>query len=339
MAARILSFLLGVLLAGIGWAIVAPKGLAGIELPPIDLAMFEGHRPFIGWGAVALGIVALLSAVLPKGDGPKGGKRRGPPVVDFDAAPEPAAETAPHGEPANASHASHPAVAAEPAEPEIVAPPTPTPKPPPRTEALADVPETAGFEALRGRLKTLVQTGQWTEAAALARRLSVSASSDEEHLVAACDLGDFARSQGAADEAAEAYDTALSYARKLQAAAPEAPARLEALAGVLIGVGDSAQDEGRLDAAVDAYEEGLALRRRLVAITDSPDARRALSLALERLADVREDRGHRVRALDLYRESFDIAGKLASLDPQKYGEDLAVTRRRLAELEAKLAAV
>ena len=88
MGARILSFLLGVMLSGIGWAIVDPKGPAGVKLPALDLGMFEGHRAFIGWGLLALGIAALLSSVLPKGRGPKGGKRRSPTLVDFDALPE-----------------------------------------------------------------------------------------------------------------------------------------------------------------------------------------------------------------------------------------------------------
>jgi hypothetical protein len=57
---------------------------------------------------------------------------------------------------------------------------------------------------------------------------------------------------------------------------------------------------------------------------------------LERLADLREDRGHRMRALDLYRESYDIAGRLAAADPARFGPDLAVTRARLNELEAKI---
>lgn len=104
MGARILSFLLGVMLAGLGWAVYDPKGLAGSKMPPIDLGMFEGHRLFIGLGALALGIVSLLSAVLPKGDGPKA-KRRGPPAVDFDAAVEEPAEDYddPHAHPTSGS--------------------------------------------------------------------------------------------------------------------------------------------------------------------------------------------------------------------------------------------
>lgn len=90
MASRILSFLLGALLTATGWAIVDPKGLVGVKLPGLEqLGAFEGHRIFIGWGAVALGVVALLAAVLPRDGGPNKAKRRGPPVVDFDAEPPP----------------------------------------------------------------------------------------------------------------------------------------------------------------------------------------------------------------------------------------------------------
>ncbi|MNY71091.1 hypothetical protein D3C86_2093560 [compost metagenome] len=60
-------------------------------------------------------------------------------------------------------------------------------------------------------------------------------------------------------------------------------------------------------------------------------------MSLERLADLREDRGHRMRALDLYRESYDVAARLAAADPARFGADLASTRARLAELEAKVA--
>ena len=87
MAARFLSFLLGALPTGVGWAIVDPKGFAGARLPSLDLGVFEGHRAFIGWGAVALGVVALLSAVLPRDGAPAKEKRRGPPAVDFGADP------------------------------------------------------------------------------------------------------------------------------------------------------------------------------------------------------------------------------------------------------------
>jgi len=321
MVARILSLLAGVLFAGVGWAILAPGGMAGIELPAIKLGIFEGHRPFIGWIAAALGIVALLSSVLPRDGGGGGGKRRTAPLVDFDAEPAPSAA---EGGVASGGHTAFHEQA-----------PPPTASPPPRMEAVAD----ESFADLRERLRTLVRTEQWPSAAALARRLPASATTDEERLLAARDLGDFARSQGAGDEAADAYDMALASARGLAAQAPTDPVRLAMLAGVLTGVGDSAQDEGRLEATVEAYEEALEIRRQLARDDKSPEALRALSLALERLGDAREDRGHRVRALDLYRESFDIAGKLAAIDPQKYGEDLQVTRRRLGELEAKLAAV
>jgi hypothetical protein len=95
-------------------------------------------------------------------------------------------------------------------------------------------------------------------------------------------------------------------------------------------VGDVAELEGRLNDALVAFEEALALRRshggREAA---DPNARRALSVSLERLADLREDRGHRMRALDLYRESYDVAARLAAADPARFGgPDLASTRTR-----------
>jgi len=88
MGARILSFVLGLMLGGFGWAIVEPKGAVGAWLPALELGMFEGHRAFIGWGLLALGIASLLSAVLPRG-APARPARKGPPMVDFDALPEP----------------------------------------------------------------------------------------------------------------------------------------------------------------------------------------------------------------------------------------------------------
>ena len=320
MVSRILRLLLGAALLALGWAVLAPKGVVDITLPAVPLGLFEGHRPFIGWGVSLLGLAAVLSAVLPGGGG--GGRgRRSAPAVDVDAAPEPSAA---EGE---ADHASHTAT--------VVSAPPPTADPPHAVEAVGD----GAFAEMRAQLRSLVQSEQWTSAAGLARRLHSFATNDEERLLAAQDLGDFARSQGAADEAAEAYEIALASARGLASTAPTDPRRMAMLAGVLTGVGDAAQDEGRLDAAVEAYEEALEIRRALAAVDTGNEGRRALSLALERLADAREDRGHRVRALDLYRESFDIAGKLAAADPQQYGEDLQVTRRRLAELEARLAAV
>lgn len=86
MGARLLSLLLGLMLGPIGWAIVDPKGPAAARMPPLDLGMFEGHRVFIGWALVALGIAAVLSAVLPKSRAKA--RRKGPPVVDFDALPD-----------------------------------------------------------------------------------------------------------------------------------------------------------------------------------------------------------------------------------------------------------
>ncbi|ATQ44084.1 hypothetical protein [Caulobacter mirabilis] len=95
MASRILSLLLGALLTTVGWALVDPKGLVGAKLPGLEhLGAFEGHRAFIGWGAVALGGVAILAALL-RDDHKGAGRRRNPPIVDFGADPEPSTATEP----------------------------------------------------------------------------------------------------------------------------------------------------------------------------------------------------------------------------------------------------
>ena len=178
----------------------------------------------------------------------------------------------------------------------------------------------------------------WSQAAQTLNRLLRMAGDDREKAISRRDLGDFARGQGRLDEAAEAYEEAVSYARAVRAGKPGDFAADELLASALSGVGDVAEMEGRLNDALSAFEEALALRRshggREAA---DPGARRALSVSLERLADLREDRGHRMRALDLYRESYDVAARLAAADPARFGADLASTRARLAELEAKVA--
>jgi tetratricopeptide (TPR) repeat protein len=177
----------------------------------------------------------------------------------------------------------------------------------------------------------------WAEAAQLLLTMKTTARGDRELATVHRDLGDFARAQGQLDDAAEAYETAVSHARDALRAAPENLTVMELLAGSLAGVGDVAEIEGRLDDALSAFEESLALRRSSGGREAlDPAAQRALSVSLERLADLREDRGHRMRALDLYRESYDVAARLAAADPARFGSDLALTRQRLAELEARI---
>ncbi len=326
MIARIVGLLLGLGLAALGWAIVQPTGLVGAHLPPLPLGAFEPEHMVVGGAAILLGVVVFVAGLMPKGPPGGGSKKKRKSagyVTDFTAsAPMPLGETS----------GTEAALSSEPAEPVVPA------TPPPKAPSIVPEPASAGeFVAVRGELHALARKEDWSQAAALARRLPTLAVNDHERLLAAVDLGDLVRAQSRLDEAHEAYEDAASYGRALLAAAPGDPASAVALAGALTGVGDIASDEGRLDAALEAYEEVVALRRKLVAASSAPANRRALSLALERLADAREDRGHRVRALALYKESFDIAGALAAADPTAYGAELAITRERLAELEARLA--
>jgi tetratricopeptide (TPR) repeat protein len=240
-----------------------------------------------------------------------------------------------------------PVMAVAPAPAAVVVEPEPKPEPRPEPVAIPIVaaehapapPPVETFEDLRACLVAQSRDEAWSPAAQTLNRLLRMAGDDREKALSRRDLGDFARGQGRLDEAAEAYEEAVSYARAVRSAGPQGDfAADDLLASALSGVGDVAEMEGRLNDALSAFEEALALRRshggREAA---DPNARRALSVSLERLADLREDRGHRMRALDLYRESYDVAARLAAADPARFGADLASTRARLAELEAKVA--
>ena len=323
MLARLVGVVLGTILATSGY-VIAGFGVLGDWAQNLDLGPFEPHRPFVGWAAAITGVVLLVAALTPR---PKPKARRRPAPVDLEPVAEPVLAVEPAPEPA-------PVVAAP------VAPPAPPPVATPIVAAELPPPAPAEtFEGLRARLVSLSRQEAWSQAAQALNHLLRMAKDDREKAVSRRDLGDFARGQGRLDDAAEAYEEAVSYARAARAAAPRGDfAADELLAGALSGVGDVAEMEGRLNEALAAFEEALALRRshggREAA---DPNARRALSVSLERLADLREDRGHRMRALDLYRESYDVAARLAAADPARFGADLASTRARLAELEAKVA--
>ena len=320
--------LLGLALGGVAYAILNPGGLEG-RIPPIPLGAFESLRVFVAMTAAGLGTIIFIAALMPKGPGgPSGGggkkRRKGAPPVTIDfnnpaptAAHDHGSTHAHHAAPVVAEAPEAPATAEVALEPEV------------RSGAPPGAP--GAFAEARRELHEHTRAERWSEAADNVRRLSSLAGDDHERRLAAQDAGDFARAQGLSDQAADAYDEALIYARQIGEPA--------ALADALTNVGDVAYEAQRLDTALDAYEEALGLRRMFAQAQPGDLAgQRALTLALERLADAREDRGHRMRALDLYRESLDISGALASADPVAYGEDLAVTRRRLAELEAKVMA-
>jgi hypothetical protein len=94
-----------------------------------------------------------------------------------------------------------------------------------------------------------------------------------------------------------------------------------------------------METAIAAHEESLKLRRQAVAeAPDDKTALRGLSLGLERLADTREARGHRSRALDLYQESLPIAMRLVADHPSEpiYAKDLETTKMRVAELTREM---
>ena len=338
MLARIVGIVLALGLGGLSYAILHPRGLGG-RIPPIPLGAFQSQSQMLAAAAAVLGLEIFIAALMPKGPSSPGGgggrrKRDGAPVtVDFTAgmtfehATNGATQMRADGPFCELPPATLDQQVAARALAEAMAVSSPQqPGAPPGHPAVA--PE---FAQVRQELHAQAQSESWPQAAATLRRLSSLAADDQQRLLAAQDAGDFARAQGQAEDAAEAYAEALTYARQGRDA--------EAIAACLINSGDMAHEAHRLDDATQAYEEACALRRRLVEIAPWDAAgRRALSLSLERLADVREDRGHRTRALDLYRESLGIAESLAVVDRARYGQDLEITRRRLTELEAKILA-
>ncbi len=319
MLARLVGIILGVILATSGY-VVAGWGSLGAWATTLDLGPFEPHRPTAGAAAAIVGGGLIIAALLPRRK-----PKKKPAPMAFGMEPEPRAQPVVATEPAP-KPIPHPQPVAPPVMP-VAAPAPQAPPPPPRPETFAE---------MRVRLVALSHDGSWAEAARILTAMKRAAQTNEELAVVYRDLGDFARAQGQTDDAAEAYETAVSYAREVrQARSNDHSAEL--LAGALSGVGDTAEAEGRLDAALSAFEEALALRRTSGGReAGDTQAQRALSVNLERLADLREDRGHRMRALDLYRESYDITGRLAATDPARFGPDLAATRARLNELEAKI---
>ena len=319
MLARLVGIILGLILASSGY-VVAGWGSLGTWATNLDLGPFEPHRPSVGVAAAIVGGVLIVAALLPR---PKRKPRKtAPATLGLELADE---------APPIASPAVAPALGAQ-----AIAAPVAHAAPPPAAAAPAPAPQPKTFAEMRMRLVTLSREDSWGECARLLAAMKRAAHTDEELAIVHRDLGDFARAQGQLDEASEAYETAVAYARQVRQTRPT-DASTELLAGALSGVGDVAEAEGRLDAALSAFEEALALRRsRGGREAGDANAQRALSVNLERLADLREDRGHRMRALDLYRESYDIAGRLAAADPARFGPDLAATRARLNELEARI---
>lgn len=322
MLARLVGIILGLILATSGY-VAAGWGSLGTWAAHLDLGPFEPHRPAAGAAAAIVGGLLIIAALLPR----RRRKPRKAAPMAFGMEPEPQVQpVAAPAEPAPASRLQS-VPPAPPIAPPVMQAAAPAPLPSPRPPTFAE---------MRGRLIALSRDECWSEAARILAAMKRAARTDEELAIVYRDLGDFARGQGLMDDAAEAYETSASYAREVRRArATDETAEL--LAGALSGVGDAAEAEGRLDAALAAFEEALSLRRaRGGREAGDVGAQRALSVNLERLADLREDRGHRMRALDLYRESYDIAGRLAAADPARFGPDLAATRARLNELEAKI---
>jgi len=357
MLGRIIGLALAVALWGAAYVILNPGGLDG-RIPGVGLGAFESVRLGLGIAAGLLG-AALAAAALMRAPERPPARDRLAPLIDAHEGEadglDPSDEPLPFSSASATAPLQAPTLEAEPApfplelgtgvqptppvlvqgelapepEPEVAAMPA-EPEPEPEPEAAAESPPPEDFDAARAALRRHAQDEAWGPAAEALRRVGALAQDDRQHALAAQDAGDFARAQGKTDDAIEAYDLGLAHARMT--------GQQDLIADALINAGDMAYEEHRLDAAVENYEAAVALRRDLAQAVGTAEARRALSIALERLADAREDRGHRSRALDLYRESEALAAELAEADAARYGGDLAATRQRLEELEARILA-
>lgn len=353
---RVLALVLGLALCALGYGLLVPLGPIGLQLTGIDLGPLVNQRAPLGAVVAAFGVLLAMTSVLPAPTrarkvssgriqavlsdpepnpgrgGPPAAKSPPPPVSPpFQMSPRVIETLAPMTPKDTQSGSLAGSVRIEDAAVLVSAVETEQPDIKP-----AYAPPQESFELVRNRLHQQVLGESWDDALATARRLPTLAKTDRDRMLAAQDVGDLARAHGRLDDAAEAYDDALACARAMHAAAPSDPAKVTLLADALVNAGDMAQEQGRLDAAIVTFEEAVALRREAAAASPDLHAQRILSITLERLADAREDRGHRMRALGLYSESLQIATQLAAINPERYHSDLVITEQRLAELNARI---
>lgn len=310
--ARVLKAIGGALSAFAGYFIVAAEGWG----EPLESMTLE--RGVIGGLVAVLGLALIWRAIRPRPSqsAPRSAAALEPaaPTAPITQAPEPEPES--ELEPAPAPlEAAHPAPEPEAPEPEAMEP------------------EAMELESLEPYVWQLASSVEPMAHAPEPEPEPVHAPAPAS-IAAFLVQGDRLVAAGRLDEALDPYSEALYLARARHEDAPDNADDARALAGALKSNADVYDDQGRLDTAINLYEEALKLNRSLAA-SGLPGDRRALSLALERLADCREARGHRSRAADLYRESLAIAESLAQEDSANplYAEDLAVTRRRLEELD------
>ncbi len=135
--------------------------------------------------------------------------------------------------------------------------------------------------------------------------------------------------QSAATDDPDAIATALRANRRL-------------LAATYMRLGDALLAIGQVAAAREAFASDVRLSRSLVAGAGgsgrSITARRDLSISLERMGDLLAVQGRIADAIARYVDSRRIAESLATAHPHDDAlrNDLAITRRRLSELQAEL---
>lgn len=319
------------LLAFIGYFIMAAVGWG----EPLESMVME--RRFVGGVIILLGLLCAVVSLAPK----KKPKRASPATLAplTEDAPEPAAaEPAPELEP----FAAEPDPVPDPI-PEIEPEPETEPEGPQPEEVVAETAPEPEPEAEPQPAEPEPEPEPAAEiepaiAAAPESSAPIAAPGSVAHIKALLDQGDALFHDGAVNDAAEPYGQALEQARALHKAAPSDETE-ELLACALKSVGDADDETGRIDDAIRIYEEALRIRMaQLEANQQDPGRQRAVSLLLERLGDAHDARGHASRAVSMYRQSLPLAEGLAAAAPDnaRYRDDLAATRKRLAELEEQI---
>jgi hypothetical protein len=143
---------------------------------------------------------------------------------------------------------------------------------------------------------------------------------------------------GEPEAARDHLEKALRIERRLQTVTfgdPEVERGMMAIEDLL---GELATGRGHLSVALEHFGEALAIARRIAAREDNVLHRRAVGVALSRLADVMEKRGEEAAALERRLEAQKVFAGLLQLNPghARWQAQGAAEAEKIARLRARL---
>src|SRR4051794_21887306 len=129
-------------------------------------------------------------------------------------------------------------------------------------------------------------------------------------------FGDVYRRTGDLARALQAYEEALTIARRLSTSDPVNAKWQHDVWVSLVKIGEVQLTTGNRAGALQAYGEALDVARRLMAVDpDNAEWRRSVSVTFERIGDARRAAGDRAGALQAYEEALPLARLVAAVDP------------------------